>query len=255
MTADATREKAKECAKRAGVAGEEPLALVDGPATSGAGWTDDTLGDLVPGLSSLLSEKWRLVLVTDAQVHLFKGKKPTKPGARLASYPLGPGVMDFDGRRLTFPDGQVVFLTAHKYGVLAAAAAVDENPGTPQDVLDAVGISGELGLVVARGHHTKSAGDKSVGTKVFDATLGGGELDFRRAGESRIVLVTDRNVYLFEGLRVAHPGPLRAKFATGTGPFTQAGGEVLLPDGSAVAFESAAEARRVAEAAAGQTGS
>ena len=82
---------------------------------------------------------------------------------------------------------------------------------------------------MAKGRYTKAPQKPSLGDKVFDATLGGGELDFRTTTSSRILLVTDRNVYLFEGRRISDPGPLRSKFTTGSDDFVQSGSRCSSP--------------------------
>jgi hypothetical protein len=131
--------KAAQTAKSAGISGERGVAVVEGMASARAGAFDDTLGDLIPGVSLLVNRARRIVLVTDQNVYLFHGPRYDRPGARLGSYPLKHEVMSFDGKKLSFPDDQVVHMTRFQAEILANAAGIDQYAGTPGEFSDTPG--------------------------------------------------------------------------------------------------------------------
>jgi hypothetical protein len=60
------------------------------------------LDDAIKGTGYQESEG-RIVLVTDCQVHVFEGEL-ARPGALLASFPVGPGVLQRDENTVVLPD-------------------------------------------------------------------------------------------------------------------------------------------------------
>jgi hypothetical protein len=76
------------------------------------------------------------------------------------------------------------------------SVVIDFGVSAAEAVMKAAAISGEGALAAERGDSPKSA---TTGSRILDATIGGGDLEFREASEPRIVLVTDQHIYVFEG--------------------------------------------------------
>ena len=248
MSTSAMSRKAAETIKRAGIADKRGVVVVEGFASSGAETFDDTIGDLIPGASLLVSGARRVVLVTDRNVYLFKGRRFDQPGARLGCYPIEPGVLSFDGREVSFPDGQVVRLTNFQAEVLAQAAAIDVQSSAAEEVLERAGITGERALTVERGFVPK-APKTTVGARIVDAALSDSLLDLRETHDGRIVLVTDQHVYVFEGRQFSEPGTLLGRYEVGPRLLSRSNTEVTFPDGEVVTFQLASDAKRVTDAA------
>jgi hypothetical protein len=115
------RRRAGETIRAAGLH-ETGLAVVEGFATPGARTFDNTLGDVIPGAAALVNRHRRIVLVTDRNVYVFQGARHDRPGQRLATYPLGSDAFSYDGQRLRFRDGEIVFVTRFQAESLSAAA-------------------------------------------------------------------------------------------------------------------------------------
>lgn len=127
------------------------------------------------------------------------------------------------------------------------SVALAAGVSAAQAVMNGAGISGERPVVAERGESPKTA---TGGSRLLDATIGGGELDFRTDSEPRIVLVTDRQLYIFEGRDIATPGRLVSQFRVGETGLSREDAGVSFPDGTVVVFKSDDAAKRVAEAAA-----
>jgi hypothetical protein len=253
MSANELRQKANETVGQAGIAGERGLAVQVGFKSSSAGTFDDVLGDVIPGASMLVNGARRVVLVTDRNVHLFRGPRYDRPRERLGTWGTGPTAMSFDGKKVTFPDGQTVYLSQLQAQTLMDAAGLDTYAGAAEEVLARAGISGERGVLVERGTVPK-APTTSVGGRVFDVTLGGGELDFRQTSEHRIVLVTNVSVHLFEDRGLLQPGAVLGTYAVGAGVVSRDNARLTFHDGQFIDCEGVGEASRVADAAAGIVG-
>jgi hypothetical protein len=233
--------------QRVGIRGETGIALGEGFASSRASTFDDTLGDVIPGASALVSGARRIVLVTDRNVYLFKGSHD-RPGEQLAVYQISPAVMSFNGTHLTFPDGQTVFLSAYQGEALAAAASVDLQLGMGNELLTQARITGEQVVAFARGTvHRKR---RKSGTEILeDVALGSGLGGLTATSESRMVLVTNRCVYVFRGGRLSKPGTPTGTWQTGAGAFVADDKRLTCPDGEVITFDSPGEAERIASAA------
>jgi hypothetical protein len=239
---------ARAAVQSAGITGESGIAVHEGFASSRANNLDDALGDVIPGVSLLLNGARRIVLVTDQNVYLFKGRRFDRLGPRLGAYRVDAGVMSFDGKKLTFPDGQIVHLTPLQASQLAAAANVDTSVDMAKEMLERAGIADETALTLQRATCPKPS-KNTVGSRVFDVTLGGGELDFRDASEHRMVLVTNRNVYIYEGREPAKAGQPLHHYPAGPGVLSRDNATVTFPNGDALMFSSSRDAQLVTDAA------
>jgi hypothetical protein len=240
---------ARDAVQSAGITGESGIAVHEGFASSRANTLEDAFGDVIPGASLLLNGARRVVLVTDQNVYLFKGRRFDRLGPRLGVYRVDPSVMSFDGKKLTFPDGQIVYLTPLQANQLAAAANVDMSVDIAKEMLRRAGITDETALTVQRATCPKPS-KNSIGSRIFDVTLGGGELDFRDASEHRIVLVTDRSVYIYEGSEPAKAGQPLHHYPAGPGVPSRDHATVTFPNGEAFTFSSSRDAQLVIDAAA-----
>jgi len=71
----------------------------------------------------------RIVLVTDKNTYVFKGKMFHRPGKQLGVYPNGPEAFKRKRGKLTFPDGQHVYhspLIKFRVKRVAEAAGVEK---------------------------------------------------------------------------------------------------------------------------------
>src|SRR4051812_29253629 len=103
MRTNEMKQRATETVRRARLSGELGIAVHEGYASSRAEGIEETLGDVVPGVSVLAGRAaGRIVLVTDQQVHIFEGPRFDRPKRRIASHPRGPEVLRFDGQKLAF---------------------------------------------------------------------------------------------------------------------------------------------------------
>jgi hypothetical protein len=221
---------------RAELAGERGLCVQIGMATKKAQGLDDTLGDVIPGVSALLGSARRIVLVTDTAVHLYRGRRADRPEAPLGVYPLGDTEILFDGAKLVFPDGQVVFMTSYQAGQVLRHAAVDNRQNLAADLVRRLGIVDEVGIAVEAGKSlSKTDRLATVVERVADVVIDG-EISRERVGEGRIVLVTDRHVRLYRGDRVADLGPLLATFPAGQTALICEADRVSFPDGEVIRF-------------------
>ena len=231
MSSDAQRT-----VEAAGLSNERGLSVQVGMATRKAQNLDDTLGDVIPGVSALLGSARRIVLVTDRAIHLYRGRRADRPETRLGSYPLGGAEVVFDGAKLAFPDGQVVFITSYQAGQILRHAAVDNGQNLAADLVRRLRIADERGIAVETGKSlSKTDRLGTVIERVADAVLDG-ELSRERIGEGRVVLVTDRYVRLYRGDRAADLGPLLATFPVGQTALTCETDRVLFPDGEVISF-------------------
>jgi hypothetical protein len=125
MSREDSKQKATATLRVAGIEDEQAVMVQEGFSSQGARTFDDTVGITIPGASLLIGGSQRVVLLTDHAVHLFQGRRHDRPGRRLASCPLTPTVMSFDGEKVSFPDGQLVYMTSFQAQSLARAASVD----------------------------------------------------------------------------------------------------------------------------------
>src|SRR5437588_5409773 len=95
--------------------------------------------------------KRRIVLVTDQNVYLFQGPRFDRPKTQLGKISVGPDVLPYDGAKLTFPDGQIVYLTQYQADVLADASGQDVYSGIAEELATKIGISGESPVTAAWG--------------------------------------------------------------------------------------------------------
>jgi hypothetical protein len=126
------------------------------------------------------------------------------------------------------------------------SVVIDFGVSAAEAVMKAAAISGEGALAAERGDSPKSA---TTGSRILDATIGGGDLEFREASEPRIVLVTDQHIYVFEGRNMSKPGQLISRFDVAQAGLTREGANLSLPDGGVIIFKSDADAKRLADAA------
>lgn len=257
MNREEMQSKAAETLKAAGIDGERGIAVQEGFGSRGARNFDDTVGITIPGASLLIRSAQRVVLVTDKSIYIFQGRRFDRLGVLLGSYPIAPAVMSFDGERATFPDGQTVYMTAFQARTLASAAAIDHFAGTAEMLLKRAGISGER-AVTAEAGIDPSTSKKTVRTRVADVVVG--DIDDAVLGtgfkesEGRIVLVTDRNVHVFEGQKIGEPGPLLASFPVGPGTLRLGDDRtIVLPDGQVVEFKGVTDFQRLVDAAIGKS--
>ncbi len=239
---------AERTVSAAGLVGETGRTVHVGMATRRAQSLDDALGDVIPGFSSFLGGTRRIVLVTDRSIHLFRGRRFDRPEGLLGSYPLGGEEIAFDGAKLSFPDGQVVFMTAHQAGELMRDAVVENRESLAAELARRLGITDEVGITVATGKSlTKTDRLGTVIERVADLVIDG-ELSIDRVGEGRVVLVTDRFVRLYCGDRAADIGALIGAFPVGQSTLSCETNCVTFPDGEVVRFQDDC-ARRLCDCA------
>jgi hypothetical protein len=252
MSRENPKDKAEATLRAAGIEDEQAVMVQEGFSSRGARTFDDTVGMTIPGASLLIGGSQRVVLLTDRAVHLFQGRRHDRLGRRLATYPLTATVMSFDGEVVTFPDGQVVYITSFQAQSLARAASVDQFAGTAAQLLERAGITDEQALTAEAGIDPRTS-RKTAGTVLADVVVG--DLDRvidgtgSKESEGRIVLVTDRNVHLFLGEKLSEPGPLLASFPTGPGTLRREDRRLIFPDGNVVEFRGVTDIPRILEAA------
>jgi hypothetical protein len=227
---------AQHTVEAAGLTNERGLSVQVGMATRKAQTLDDALGDMIPGVSALLGGARRIVLVTDRAIHLYRGRRADRPEVPLGSYPLDAAEIVFDGAKLAFPDGQVVFMTSYQAGQILQHASVDNRQNLAANLVRRLSIADEVGIAVETGKSlSKTDRVGTVVERVADAVLDG-ELSRERIGEGRVVLVTDRYVRLYRGDRVADLGSLLATFPVGQTALTCGTDRVAFPDGEVIRF-------------------
>lgn len=242
--------------RAAGIEGEQGVAVQEGFGSRAARAFDDTVGMVIPGASVFVRGAQRIVLVTDSNVYLLRGHRFDKPQARLAAYPISPEVMSFDGAKVTFPDGSIVYMTAYQARTLASAARIDHMAGTAADLLAAVGVSGERAVTAAVGFDPTTS-KKTVRTRVEDVVVGDIDDAIRGTGckesEGRIILITDESVYVLEGDKFSEPGSQISSFPLGPEALRLGDDRtVILPDGQAIKLRVTTDCRRLIDAATGK---
>lgn len=115
------KRMANRMAKRAGLKGEEGVAVAFGYRSL---WASMLIGMLeavserIPFLPLLITlvtfPLHRIALVTDQHAYVFRGRPFHRPGKRLGEYEIGPGTAElghglFSRGRATFSDGQKVW--------------------------------------------------------------------------------------------------------------------------------------------------
>jgi hypothetical protein len=98
--------------KRAGITDEEGVTVSFGFSSLGAAMLVSILDEL-PFIGLLMTfvtfGVHRIVLVTDRQTYVFRGRPWHRPGDVLGKYPNGSGAVARVRGKLTFPDGVVVW--------------------------------------------------------------------------------------------------------------------------------------------------
>jgi hypothetical protein len=252
MNEDEMQRRAEATVKAAGLSGEHGLAVHEGFATARAGSVDGALGDVIPGVSALLGGSRRIVLVTDGNVYVFQGRRFDRPGTRLGSYPVGPAVISFDGAKLSFPDGQIVFVTAYQAAELTRAAGVDADRSVAEELVKRAGLTGEVGVAVEHGQSASETDKLGTAVERTIGMLADGEITRKglttHVGEGRVVLVTDKSVRVYRGDRVATTGELLATFELDETALRCEGSAVTFPNGEVVEFSHPARAQRLVAA-------
>jgi len=248
-TADMGR-MATETLRRAGIADERGVTVQECFASSGAQNFDDFLGDMIPGASMLVNAARRVVVVTERNVYLFRGRSFDRPSERLAKYQIDTNVITRNGNKLVFPDGQAVYLSAYQAKTVVDAVRAPAYKGMADALLRHARLSGERAITMGRGTVPKTP-ENSLAARVFDVTFGGGDLDFRETLEFRMILVTDRNVYLFAGREPSELGGLICKLPVGKGALSVDNKTLRFQDGEFVNLDTADDAKRLADAAEG----
>ena len=129
---------AKRMAKRAGIQGEEGVAVAFGYQSL---WASILIGMLeaaseripfLPLLITLLTfPLHRIALVTDQHAYVFRGRPFHRPGKRLGEYQIGPGTAQLghgllSRGRATFEDGQKVWHSLFfRWRIVAVADAAN----------------------------------------------------------------------------------------------------------------------------------
>jgi hypothetical protein len=119
----------------------------------------------------------------------------------------------------------------------------ETETGRAAKTVKRAGLEGERGVVVVEGMASSGAG-------AFDDTVGdivpGSSMLVNRS--RRVVLVTDRHVYVFRGRRYDRPGKRLGVFPVGPQAMSFDGSKVRLPDESAI-YVSVYQAQKLAHAA------
>ena len=99
-------------ARRAKISGEEAVTISFGFSSLAIAIVAGLLEELpyigLP-IALLFFHFHRTVLVTDQHVYVYRDLPFHQPGARLATYPLGPSTVTRVRGKLTFSDGKVVW--------------------------------------------------------------------------------------------------------------------------------------------------
>jgi hypothetical protein len=108
----ALQRMAARMAQRAGIDGEQPVTASFGFSSLPAAIIVSVLDEL-PYVGLVLTFVTfgihRLVLVTDQNTYVFRGRPFHRPGAVLATVPVGPGSVTRTRGKLTFADGTIVW--------------------------------------------------------------------------------------------------------------------------------------------------
>jgi hypothetical protein len=249
-THDEMGARAAVALRQAGVTGEVGLAVAEGFATSRAQGVEDLLGDVIPGASALVKGSKRVVVVTAKSIYLLRGTRYDKVAERIKAYPLGgaEAVMTYDGKAIRFPDGQAVFLARQAAKLLTDAAGVTTYAGMAAQVMQDAGISGERPVLVERGSVPKPT---TAGSKAHDAVFGGGELDVRSKITGRLVLLTDRSIYVIDAHHAGGltTGEILKTYPRETTVLAREDKTLRFPDGETIDFRDPSEPQRLVDMA------
>jgi hypothetical protein len=250
MKLEEMQRRADGTLKAANIAGERGLVVHEGFATARAKMLEDTVGDVIPGASLLLNRARRIVLVSDQNVYIFQGPRFDRPAVRLGAFPVRPEVMSFDRTRLTFPDGQVVYVTEYQANELAQAAGADVGPRSVADAfVKNMRITGERGVLVAYGM-SMSATDKLLTVAVHTLDAIEGKFARDKTGQERIVLVTDKHIRIFRRHRIQGTAEeVLGTYSVGRDVLLCDSNTIRFPDGETIAFSSQSDAESVCESA------
>jgi hypothetical protein len=100
--------------------------------------------------------KSKLGGVTDQRVQVVSGTTG-RPLQAVSAYPLDPPAFTYNAHRLTFSDGQTVFLTRYQADRIADAAKVDASLGIAQEVVKRTGLAGEEAVTIMQGGDPSTA--------------------------------------------------------------------------------------------------
>jgi hypothetical protein len=216
--------EAEQLAQRVGSGGEHGIDVAEGMDSGKSSTLDSTLGDVVPGFSSLLKKHKRVVLVTDRHVYLLAGTIK-KPGDTLSVFDLGPDVMRLENDMLTLPDGHTVRVTRFQAQRLLQAAGGSFSKEFARRVLRNAGKDSESVVAFAWGTNAIATKRGAVDRASEALFIGGGQ---KMEHEGRFVLVTNASCY------IARDGsPDIAGTVVGTYPL---GIELEVSDEATVAF-------------------
>jgi hypothetical protein len=250
MTPEEIQRRAEATLKATNIAGERGLVVHEGFTTARAKSLDDFVGDVIPGASLLLNRARRIVLVTDRNVYVFQGPRFDRPTVRLGAFPTGSEAMSFDRTRLTFPDGQSIYVTEHQTSELAQAAGADIGSRSVADAfVNNMRITGERGVLVAYGM-SLSATDKPLTVAVHALGAIEGEIAHGKTGQERIVLVTDKHIRIFRRHRMQGTAEeILGTYSIGPDVLLRDSNTIRFPDGETIAFGNRSDAQDVCEAA------
>ncbi len=245
-----TNDAAVAVLKKAGIHGERGLVAIE--CTSRGLSAGEVIADIVPG-ADLLRKSRLIVVATDQNIYLFKGRRFGRIGERLATFPIAADVVGFDDENVVFPDDTRVFMTKHQARALIAACGGQLNYVRAGFALRRLGVKGEIGLGTASGiepstERSTIAGKVARGTERVKPVVDVSELtDYFDASkaEGRIALFSDRYVRLFEGRTIASMGRELGAFPVGT-ELDVTDAVVTFPNGEIVKFASAKTAQVVA---------
>lgn len=238
---DTMQSRAATVLRKAGIRDERGLATHEGTAGFTAG---EVLADLVPGVDLLRGKSRLIVVVTDQNIYLFKGRTLGRIGDRITSFPTSDDVLAFDDRDVIFPDGNTVQMTEHQARELIAATGGHLNYVRANYALRRLGVANESGLGTAAGIEPSTERRTVAGrlSPVIDVT---DYLDASKA-QPRFLLLSDQHVRLFEGQSIASLGRELGTFPIGSSLKVD-DDTLTFPNGEVVRFASSSAAQTVAE--------
>lgn len=238
---DTMTNRAATVLRKAGIRDERGLTTHEGTSGFTVG---EVLADVVPGVELLRGKSRLIVVVTDQNIYLFKGRTLGRIGDRITSFPTSDDVMAFDDRHVIFPDGNTVQMTEHQARELIAATGGHLNYVRANYALRRLGVTNESGLGTAHGIEPSTERRTVAGrlAPVIDVT---DYVDASKA-EQRILLLSDKHVRLFEGQSVAAMGRELGTFPIGSSLEVD-DDTVTFPNGEVVRFASSGAAQKVAE--------
>lgn len=184
--------EAEQLAKRVGSNGEQGVDVAEGMDSGKSSTLDGTLGDVIPGFSSLLKKHKRVVLVTNQHVYLLAGTVK-RPGDKLGVFNLGSDVLRLENDMLTLPDGQRVRVTRFQAQRLFQAAGGSFSRDFARRVLRNAGRESESVVAFAWGTNAIATKRGTIDRASEALFIGGGQ---KMEHEGRFVLVTNASCYI-----------------------------------------------------------